>query len=184
MILLIRSLLFPHAAMSLLLLLSLCAGYLPVSNVFAADLSDADKYEQVRDMYASYREDFPGVSEIDASAAIALIDNPDVVFIDVRKKKEQAISMIPGAVSEDAFIADLDRYRDKKIIAYCTISYRSGKLAKRLGQKSVRVINLKEGLLGWVHAEGPLVDDGKPIQRLHVYGRKWDLAPARIETVY
>ena len=150
----------------------------------AASPSDAEKHQRVTAMYADYRKDFPGIKEIDAEAAIELLSDPDVVFVDVRSPKEQAVSMIPGAITDTQFMDQLDHYRGKRVIAYCTISYRSGKLAAKLQKKGISVTNLKEGLLGWVHAGGPLVQNNQPVQTLHVYGRKWDLAPAGIETVY
>ncbi len=130
-------------------------------------------------MYADYRKDFAGVQEIDASAAIELVGDPKVVFVDVRDPKEQAVSMIPGAVTSEVFLADPDRYRGQKIIGYCTISYRSGKLAAKMGRKGITIVNLKGGLLAWVHAGGTIVRGYKPVKQLHVYGRKWDLAPVR-----
>ena len=150
----------------------------------AASMSDADKRQQVMEMYADYRKDFPGVTEIGAEEAIALLSDADVVFVDVREPEEQAVSMIPGAITDKVLKANLDQYRGKRLIAYCTISYRSGKLAARFARQGVTVVNLKAGLLGWVHAGGPLVRGHQPLKRLHVYGRKWDLAPADIETVY
>jgi rhodanese-related sulfurtransferase len=150
----------------------------------AASLSNAEKRQQVAAMYADYREDFPGIGEIDAEKALKLLEDLDVVFVDVRKPEEQAVSMIPGAVTSEVFLADTERFRGQRIIAYCTISYRSGKLAAKLNRKGIPMVNLKGGLLGWVHAGGPLVRGNLPVTVLHVYGRKWDLAPAGIETVY
>jgi rhodanese-related sulfurtransferase len=152
--------------------------------ISAASPNDTKKHQRVAAMYADYRDDFPGIEEIDAEAAIALLSDPDVVFVDVRKPKEQAVSMIPGAITDTQFMDQLDHYRGKRVIVYCTISYRSGRLAAKLKSKSIPVTNLKEGLLGWVHAGGPLVQDNQPVQTLHVYGRKWDLAPDNIKTVY
>lgn len=152
--------------------------------VSAASPSDAEKRQRVAAMYADYRKDFPGIKEIDPEAAIELLSDPDVLFVDVRTPKEQAVSMIPGAITDTQFTDQLDHYRGKRVIAYCTISYRSGKLAAKLEKKGISVTNLKEGLLGWVHAGGPLVQNNHPVQTLHVYGRKWDLAPDSIKTVY
>jgi len=92
--------------------------------------------------------------------------------------------MIPGAITEKQLLDHLDQYRDKRMIVYCTISYRSGKLADKLHKEGLSITNLKGGLLGWVHAGGPLVREGQEVRKLHVYGRKWDLAPDSIETVY
>jgi rhodanese-related sulfurtransferase len=154
------------------------------ASVSAASLSDAEKRQAVAAMYADYREDFPGIEEIDAENALKLLEYLDVVFVDVRKPEEQAVSMIPGAVTSEVFLADMERFRGQRIIAYCTISYRSGKLAAKLNRKGITMVNLKGGLLGWVHAGGPLVRGNLPVTVLHVYGRKWDLAPVGIETVY
>ena len=154
------------------------------ASVSAASLSDAEKRQEVTSMYADYREDFPGIEEIDPEKALKLLEDLDVVFVDVRKPEEQAVSMIPGAVTSEVFLADTERFRGQRIIAYCTISYRSGKLAAKLNRKGITMVNLKGGLLGWVHAGGPLVRGNLPVTVLHVYGRKWDLAPVGIETVY
>jgi hypothetical protein len=76
------------------------------------------------------------------------------------------------------------------VVCYCTIGFRSGKFAKTLrglqrrDGKPVHVYNLEGSVLGWVHEGLPVVDStGKPAQRLHVYGSKWDLAPRALETV-
>jgi sodium/bile acid cotransporter 7 len=156
----------------------------PLVHLAAASMSDAEKRQRIMEMYADYREHFAGVAEIGAEEAIALLPDPDVVFVDVREPEEQAVSMIPGAITDKEFKTHLDQYRGKRLIAYCTISYRSGKLAARLARQGVTVVNLEAGLLGWVHAGGPLVRGDSPVRQLHVYGRKWDLAPADIETVY
>jgi sodium/bile acid cotransporter 7 len=150
----------------------------------AESLGDAEKKQRVMTMYADYRTDFPGVEDIAAVEALKLVGDPTVVFVDVREPEEQALSMIPGAVTDEVFLADLDRFRGQRIIAYCTISYRSGKLADRLRRKNMTLINLEGGLLAWVHAGGPLLRGNRPVNQLHVYGRKWDLAPAAIETVF
>lgn len=150
----------------------------------AETLGDAEKNRRVLALYADYREDFPGIEEIDAAAAIDLVGNPNVVFVDVREPEEQAVSMVPGAVTSEVFLAGLERFRGQRIIAYCTISYRSGKLAAKLMKKGITITNLEGGLLAWVHAGGPLTRNGQPVDTLHVYGRKWDLAPQAIQTVY
>jgi sodium/bile acid cotransporter 7 len=170
---------------ALLLNTTLCALIVfSVSLSAAGTLTDSQKHQLALDMYADYRKSFPEVQDIDAQAAMGLLSEPDVVFVDVRKAKEQAVSMIPGAIKKETFMDQIEQYRNKRIIVYCTISYRSGKLASKLRRKGISVTNLEAGLLGWVHAGGPLVRQDKVVQSLHVYGRKWDLAPAAIDTVY
>jgi len=155
-----------------------------VSYADASPSEDEEKYQRVLNMYSKYKEDFPEVRDIPAEDALLLMNNPKTVFVDVRKKKEQEISTIPGAITQKQFLADLDRYSQMNIVAYCTISYRSGKLAEKMAKKGVTIINLQAGLLGWVHAGGPLVDGNLQVKKLHVYGKKWDLAPDGIHTMY
>lgn len=145
---------------------------------------DSKKREQVLAMYEKYAKSFPGVKDIDSEDALLLLSNSDVVFVDVRKAKEQNVSMIPGAVTKEHFLKNLEKYRNKRVIAYCTISYRSGKFAEKMEKKGVGVTNLQAGLLGWVHVHGPLISNAKPVNTLHVYGRTWDLAPSWITTVF
>jgi sodium/bile acid cotransporter 7 len=153
--------------------------------VYGSDaLSDSARLQRIMAMYANYRKAFAGIQEIDASAAIELVGDPEVVFVDVRDPEEQAVSMIPGAVTSEVFLAAPERYQSQRIIGYCTISYRSGKLAARMGRKGITIVNLKGGLLAWVHNGGTLVRGYKPVKQMHVYGRQWDLAPSDIETVY
>lgn len=150
----------------------------------AGMLTDVQKRQLALEMYADYRNSFPEVGDIDAHTAMGLLSEPDVVFVDVRRPNEQKVSMIPGAIKKEEFMDQIEKYRTKRIIAYCTISYRSGKFASKLRRKGIFITNLEAGLLGWVHAGGPLVRQNQSVQRLHVYGRKWDLAPAAIDTVY
>lgn len=175
-----RALLF-RVAMGIVLL----ASPLATSPLFASDgLDDAGKFREVMAMYAEYRSEFSGIEEIEAVEALTLVGDPGVVFVDVREPEEQAVSMIPGALTSEVFLADTERYRDQRIIVYCTISYRSGKLAAKMARKDIKVINLEGGLLAWVHAGGPLVRGYRPVNELHVYGHKWDLAPSGVETFY
>lgn len=157
---------------------------LPITPSKAATVEDEKKYQQVIKMYRDYTKKFPQVADIPASEAIPLLKSSETVFVDVRKAKEQEVSMIPGAVTKEEFLENLALYRDKRIIAYCTISYRSGKFAGKMAKKGVVITNLEAGLLGWVHEGGPLHSVRKKTNKLHVYGKKWNLAPAQIETVH
>jgi sodium/bile acid cotransporter 7 len=174
----------PTSAAILVAFLMLVAGLACPSRSVAEPPSDNEKFQRVMAMYADYRRDFAGIEEIGAAEALQRVGDPSVVFVDVREPEEQAVSMIPGAVTSAVYLADPGRFGGQHIIAYCTISYRSGKLAAKMQRKGITIVNLKGGLLAWVHAGGPLVRGNRPVEDLHVYGRKWDLAPQVIQTVY
>jgi sodium/bile acid cotransporter 7 len=148
------------------------------------ELTDAERRQKVGAMYQGYKEKFPDVQDISAGDAMKLAAAQKVVFIDVRETKEQEISMLPGAVPDRDFLKNPDKYQNHVKVAYCTISYRSGKLAQKLRKKDLVVYNLEGGLLAWVHDGGKVYSNGKETHRIHVYGPKWNLGPAAYEAVW
>jgi rhodanese-related sulfurtransferase len=152
---------------------------------WAADnMSDSEKRDKIEAMYQSYKKDFPGVPDIQIYDAMRLLQEGKALFIDVREEKEQEVSMLPGAVTEKQFLKNPGKYRDRTLVGYCTISYRSGKLAEKLNAQGITLLNLKGGLLAWVHAGGKVYDQSGETKRIHVYGKKWNLGPRDYEAVW
>ncbi len=149
-----------------------------------AVMSDAEKKKKVEELYRGYKKDFSQVEDVTPEEAMRLYREGKALFIDVREKREQAVSMLPGAIPEEDFLKTSQVVDGKILIGYCTISYRSGKLAERLARWGIRMLNLQGGMLGWVHAGGPIVDRTGESRRIHVYGPKWNLAPAGYEAVW
>jgi sodium/bile acid cotransporter 7 len=147
-------------------------------------MSDEARRARAQAMYRDYRREFADVQDIAPAEAMALLDTGRALFVDVRGEKEQEVSMLPGAVTEKEFLSRPERYRDKVAIGYCTISYRSGKLAARLNARGIAMLNLEGGLLAWVHAGGKVFDRTGETRRIHVYGRKWDLGPQSYQAVW
>ena len=147
-------------------------------------LSDAEKRLKIEAMYRDYKRNFAGVTDMAPAEAMDLLRAGRAVFVDVRERKEQEVSMLPGAVTESEFLKHPERYRDKVVIGYCTISYRSGVLAERLKARGIDMVNLQGGMLAWVHAGGKVYDRAGETRRVHVYGRKWNLAPKDYEALW
>ena len=148
------------------------------------DASDEEKRQAIADMYAGYRESFPDVPEVTVEEAIERQASGKVVFVDVREPEEYAVSHIPGAMTTAEFERNADAYRDATVIAYCTIGYRSGEYAAKLRERGMDARNLKGSILSWAHAGERLVNEKGETKRLHVYGKRWDLAPKGCETVW
>ena len=146
--------------------------------------SDEAKQRVILEMCVDNERSFPGVPELSPEEAAAMQAAGGVVFVDVREREEFAVSHLPGAILVDAFEKSAAQHRDAKVIAYCTIGYRSGLYAAKLREKGFDAYNLRGSLLSWVHAGRPLVDEAGDTKRLHVYGRKWDLAPAGYDTTW
>ncbi len=147
-------------------------------------MSDDAKRARIEAMYRNYKKDFAGVQDIAPAEAMELLKAGRALFVDVREKKEQDVSMLPGAVTEEEFLKDPERYRDNVIIGYCTISYRSGKLAEKLKARGILMLNLEGGMLAWLHAGGKIYDRTGETRRIHVYGLKWNLAPKDYEAIW
>jgi rhodanese-related sulfurtransferase len=148
------------------------------------EMSDAKKKDIVYGMYADYKNEFPQVRDISPQQAMALLNQGRVVFVDTRKMAEMAVSTLPGAVSQQDFLNHISRHQDKTVVAYCTISYRSGIFARDMAGKGVSIANLQGGILAWSLEGGKVYDDGgNPVKRVHVYGDKWDYPPAGYESI-
>ncbi|MBL7649602.1 MAG: rhodanese-like domain-containing protein [Candidatus Hydrogenedentes bacterium] len=167
--------------MGMALLLTACNS----TDIGPTPATNATPLEQIETMYAGYRKDFLEVKEIAPQGVADLQKSKGVVLVDVRTAEEQAVSMIPGAITAEAFAAAEETYRDKTVVTYCTIGARSGVYADELRQKGFDVFNLKGSLLAWTHAGLPLEDsEGRDTKRVHVYGKTWDLAADGYEAVW
>ena len=94
-----------------------------------------------------------------------------------------SVSMLPKAISKEEFIDNMNLYKNKKIISYCTIGYRSGLFAQKMEKDGIKVYNLSAGILGWTHEGGKVYDSRGIVQRIHVYGKNWDYAPNGFDTI-
>jgi len=152
--------------------------------VAAESLTDAAKKREIEEMYEGYKKHFPDVKDFSAGQVLQLMDREKVVFVDIRKTKEQAVSMIIEAITEMEFRRNPSAYRNYIVIGYCTIGSRSGKLARKLKKKGISMFNMRGGILAWLHAGGIVHKDGQPVNRVHVYGRRWNLAPSAMKSVW
>lgn len=101
----------------------------------------------------------------------------EFVLVDVRSEKEIKVSKIPGAMTRKEFEEKRSQYKDKKILAYCTIGVRSSEYALALKKEGFDSYNLKESILGWTHRQLPLENlEGQKTKKVHVYGEAWNLA--------
>ncbi|SES88520.1 Rhodanese-related sulfurtransferase [Nitrosomonas marina] len=111
--------------------------------------------------------------------------NSELVLVDVRTPEERRISVIPGAITKDDFEENPAKYQNRTVVVYCTIGYRSGQYTRQLRQQGLDAYNLSEGILGWAHIDGRLVNDQQQTTRqVHVYSRPWNLAVKNHTVIY
>ena len=150
--------------------------------------SDLEKQSQIARLYRQYAHEFPDVRGITAAQLQQLQQREKIVAIDVRTPEEIAVSRIPGSITTAEFERNLRQdsaqYRGKTIVAYCTIGYRSGLYAQKL-QQQVEILNLEGSLLAWSHVAGKLLDaDDNTTNKVHVFGRQWQLTSESYEPVW
>jgi len=151
--------------------------------LFSAELNNTDKKRIVYQMYSDYSKKFPSVKVLTPKKTMHLADSGKLVVVDVRDNREIDVSIIPGAITQKTFLGQTDKYKDKTIVAYCTIGYRSGIFASEMQKRGIDVYNLKGGILAWTLEGGKVYDSKEPVKRIHVYGEKWKYVPKGYEAV-
>lgn len=146
-------------------------------------LTEQQKKEAIQKIYIGYQKKFPKVADISADKAMKLAERKQIIFVDARRPDEQAVSMLPGAVARDMLLKDPTLIESKTAVAYCTVGYRSGVWAEKMGQRGIHIHNLAGGILAWVHAGGKVYDTHGETKKIHVFGKSWDLAPEGYDTV-
>lgn len=103
----------------------------------------------------------------------------DIVLLDARKLKEYKTSHLPGAKHigflniEQATLETIPK--DSKIVLYCSIGYRSEKVAEKLQEQGyTNVQNLYGSIFEWVNQGHEVVNQKEvPTSKVHTYNKKW-----------
>lgn len=135
--------------------------------------------DSLSELSATIQADFPEVQSISVEELDTLRKGPHrPMLLDVREEKEFAVSHLAGAVrAEDDAVAQLRRLgfrAERPIVVYCSVGYRSAKLASTLQKAGfTNVRNLKGSLFAWANAGRPLVNAGGPVDGVHPYNPSW-----------
>jgi len=146
--------------------------------------TQVEKELQLEQLIAEVDEQFKTIPKITIAAIKQLLPD-DYLLVDVRTEQERQVSMLPKAISLEAFLKQQEHYRDKLIIPYCTIGYRSALETEKLIKAGFQVKNLSGSILAWAWAGLPLLDSKQTLtKRVNVYGKKWAILPDGYESVY
>ena len=126
------------------------------------------------------QEAFPGVPSIETAALSELLRDPahSLVLLDVREPEEFAVSHLRGAVrvtSPDRAAALLsDMPEGATVVAYCSVGYRSARLAAALRDRGLAdVHNLEGSIFRWANEGRPLFRGDTPVRRVHPFDETW-----------
>jgi len=113
--------------------------------------------------------------------------NPPVEYLlfDVRQPEEYAMSHIQGAIqlAPDITAEAFDerfatQIKNKTLIFYCSVGYRSSEVALRVQNvatknKATEVYNLRGGIFRWYNEGNLVMDHQGPTDHIHPYDEKW-----------
>ncbi|MCM8539939.1 MAG: rhodanese-like domain-containing protein [Lentisphaeraceae bacterium] len=119
---------------------------------------------------------------ITAQHLLKVLKSENLTLIDTREEKEQLVSTLPKAITKKQFLQNPQKYKDKKLVAYCTIGYRSGDFAEK--HKKYNILNLEGGVLAWSHFKGKFYKDGKETNKVHVYAKEWNFLNSNYKAVF
>ena len=130
---------------------------------------------------AKIRHEFPAVKRIStAELAIWLQDasRPVPLLLDVRTRAEYEVSHLKNAehVAPDASTGAVQEPKDRAIVTYCSVGYRSGGFAEKLQAVGfTNVQNLEGSIFQWANEGRPVYRGREPALQVHPYSRTWGL---------
>ena len=115
----------------------------------------------------------------DSELVFLAISSDKFIIFDAREKAEFDVSHIPDAIylgySDFNVVRIKNIPKEKNIVIYCSIGYRSEKIGEkllRLGYKNV--YNLYGSIFEWANEKYPLLSsNGKTTYTVHSYNKSW-----------
>ena len=126
---------------------------------------------------------FPDVQWIDRADLARWREDPgrtQPLLIDARTKPEYQVSHLRDAILIDPSRPSLRPLKtlakNDPIVVYCSVGYRSARLAHWLGgQGYTNVRNLAGSIFQWANEDRPVFRDDRPTTEVHPYDRRWGL---------
>ncbi|MGF1457835.1 MAG: rhodanese-like domain-containing protein [Leptolyngbyaceae cyanobacterium] len=126
------------------------------------------------------RREFPTVEHISvAELEQRLIDttSDQMLIVDVRRPEEFAVSHLQNAVNlEDpaAIVALAEQTQADQIVVYCSVGYRSARVAAELENQGLdAVVNLEGSIFAWANSQRPVFQASKPVGKVHPFDQTW-----------
>jgi len=148
--------------------------FVSASLIMAEEPYRAEDWKELKE---KIRKKFPGAPVLSVPD-FEKEDRTKWTILDCRTDREYKVSHIPGAVhaedEADALRAIREGKKDK-VVVYCSVGYRSGKLVEKLKERNIpNVFNLEGSIFVWANRDNPLEDSkGKPAKKVDRYGWRW-----------
>lgn len=111
------------------------------------------------------------------------------VFVDAREKEEFEVSHLQGAIHvgydyfSDTALQNISK--DDSVIVYCSVGYRSEKIAEKMQKMGFsHVYNLYGGIFEWKNQGRSVVNEMGKTNKVHAYSKTWGVWLRQGEKVY
>lgn len=150
----------------------------------AQDKVESPKYEKKLKRLLDH-----DVNEVSVKEVLVMDSVRDIIYLDARERNEYDVSHIDSAiwVGYDTFSLDSlkDIGKDKKIIVYCSVGYRSEKVTGKMVKAGfLDVSNLYGGIFEWVNMDQPVYDETGQTVKVHAYNENWGQWVKKGDKVY
>lgn len=157
-------------------LLSLLAGTLSAQSV------QNKKYDRLLRLMLSNSVPTVTVAELKAQKDAVLV-------LDAREPSEFSVSHLAGALPvgyKQLDLRALDNVaKDRPIVVYCSVGYRSQKVTQTLARRGfTHVKNVYGGIFEWVNRGYPVVNATGPTEAVHAFSPSWSHWLERGRKVY
>ena len=102
---------------------------------------------------------------------------PQPIILDARTEAEYAVSHLKNAQRIDPYHSNLvvsAESKDTPIAVYCSVGYRSARIAQQLKQAGFsHVYNLEGSLFKWANEERPIYKNNYSTSFVHPYNQHW-----------
>jgi len=118
-----------------------------------------------------------------------IANDTTILLLDAREKREYEVSHIQHAVWVGYDDFNMSRVKnigkETKIIVYCSVGYRSEKIAEKMKQAGyMHVSNLYGGIFEWKNQKQPVYHATAKTNQVHAYSKTWGVWLNEGEKVY
>lgn len=126
------------------------------------------------------RTQYPTVPHLSTSTLEDLLENSDgnsVLLLDAREPREYEVSHLPGAKlapTEKLALNEIAKARaGTSVVVYCSVGYRSARLAARLRARGYEVSNLEGSIFEWANSGRAVYRGERRVSGVHPYDKTW-----------
>ncbi|MCW8933200.1 MAG: rhodanese-like domain-containing protein [Gammaproteobacteria bacterium] len=107
---------------------------------------------------------FTNIQQLNVNEAVRLMNDSEVVVLDVRENNEYKTGHIRDSIhipmsSLSKRLTELEKHKNKQILAYCRSGSRSNSACRTLNKQGFEhVSNLAGGIMSWTNANLPVTN--------------------------